>query len=207
MDSRRHYTAPVAGIPIADQEEMARAQGLKDGSAVYQETKRSFPRERNKVFDSFRAKGKDEHIWVSDLVVLVPRRRFLRPVLKALKKANAYIFEGRTGRRSKKPGEYAEMLHDAIDYWAKGRLPHHRAVEYGREGGETFARNRRKSDRRMPKGEAVRYWRDAKYGNWREALEAINSHRGYKEHWSRESAYRSLGKRGLPSGPRGPWKK
>lgn len=206
MNSRRFYIAPVGGIPISEQEGLAKAQGLVDGTQ-YADTRRSFPKELRKCFDSLRAKHRDEHIWVSDFVVLVPRKKFLKFIFKLLKKKGAYIHEGRTGRRSDRAIDYASMLHDAIDYWGKGRLPHHLAVAYGREGGDEFARMRRKNDKRMPKGEAIKYWRDHKYTNAQEAIDAINSHRGYTEEWTRSSAYRSLGERKLPSGPRGPWKR
>lgn len=211
MNSRRYYTNQLAGIPLSEQDEMAARDGLKEGGPLYPDTRRSFPREKNKCFESFRPERRNEHVWVSDFVVLVPFHKYLKPILKALKKANAYIFEGRTGRSSKDPAQYAAMLHDALDYWKRGRLPHHRAVEYGRQGGEQFAENRKAADRRMPKGEAMKYWLDPKYGS-EEALAAINSHRGYKEKWSRSAAFRpkdkgGLGPRGLPSGPRGPWKR
>lgn len=206
MNSRRFYIAPVGGISITEQEGIARQQGLKDDGPRHLDSKKSFPQQLRKAFDSLRAQGRDEHIWVSDFVVIVQRKKYLRPALDQLKKKNAYIYEGRTGRRSDRPADYTSMLHDAIDYWGKGRLPHHLAVSYGREGGEEFARMRRKNDKRMPKGEAIKYWRDPKYSTATEAIDAINSHRGYSEEWTRSSAYRSLGERQLPSGPRGPRK-
>lgn len=190
---------------------MARQQGLKDGGPLYEENKKSFPKHLKGLFDSFRSKRTDEHIWVSDFVVLVERRKYLQPTLNSLKKANAYVFEGRTGRRSNRPSEYAAMLHDALDYWARGRLPHHLAVEFGRQGGEQFAENRRKSDKRMPRGEALKIWRDPQYSG-SEALEVINEDKRYSEPWSRSAAFRpkeqgGLGPRGTISGPRGSWKK
>lgn len=211
MNSRRHYTNQVAGIPVSEQEEMARQQGLKNGGLLYYDTRKSFPRDRNKALGDLRPRESDEHIWVSDFIVLVPRYGLLKETLRLLKKAKAYVYEGRTGRRSNKASDYAAMLHDALDYWKRGSLPHHLAVEYGRQGGEQFAANRKAVDRRMPKGEALKYWRDPKYSTL-EALAAINSHRGYKDKWSRSAAFRKekdggLGPRGLPSGPRGPWKK
>lgn len=185
-----------------EQEALARRDGLKDDDTLYQDTNRSFPRERNKCFDSFRAQGRNEHIWVSDLVVIVPKRKYLEPIFKALKKAKAYLYEGRHGRDSRNPKDYAAMLHDASLYWSKKRLPHSLAVKFGRMGGEAFAEGREAvRDKRMPDVQAQKIWRDPRYATADEAVEAMNA-AGHKEEWSRSAAYRDLGKRFLLPGPR-----
>lgn len=206
MNSRRYYTAQTAGIPLVEQDELARRDGLKDDGLCYRDIHRSFPRERNKCFDSFRAKARDEHIWVSDFVVIVPKRKYLEPIFKALKKAKAYLYEGRHGRDSRNAKDYAAMLHDASRYWATKRLPHSLAVKFGQMGGEAFAEGRKAvRAKRMPDVQAQKIWRDPRYETADDAVEAMNA-AGYKEDWSRTAAYRDLGKRFLLPGPRKPKK-
>lgn len=199
----RFYFNAVGGISISTQKEAARKDGWNEGLAqTYEDTRKSFPRERGKAIADCR-KGGDDAIWVYAFVVLVPRKRDLPKVRKALASQGAYVHEGRTGWTTKGK-RYGDILEHSIGYWSKGRLTHEQAVEFGSKGGKVSVKKRRAGAGRMPKMEALKIWRSADYSTWREALDAINADERYNPYGSKSTADRELGKRNLPTGPRGP---
>lgn len=197
----RFYFNPVSGIPLSVQKEAARKDGWHEGLvATYEEKRDSFPYQRNKLFASFRKRAEDG-VWVYAFVVLVPRKRELSAIRKTLAKANAWVHEGKTGWTTKGK-TYGSILEHSIDYWSRGRLTHNQAVEFGSKGGKLSVKVRREAINRMPKIDALKIWRSPDYGHAQEALDAINADDRYEPYESRSTAYRELGKRTLPSGPR-----
>lgn len=200
MNWAAFYFNTVGGIPLSVQKEAARADGWDERfAATYEETRNSYPRERNKCIGDLR-KGKGDGVWVYAFVCIAPRKRDLPRVRKALDKVGAHIYEGKTGWTTKGK-RYGDILEHSIKYWSRGRLTHDQAVVFGREGGIAVKKPRTPANR-MPVIDALKIWRNAHWETWREALDEINADERYEPYDSKSTADRLLGRRNLPTGPR-----
>ena len=193
------YIASVPGIPVADQESSLRKlDWTPEYAATYRESKNGYPKEARKAIGACR-KGARDQVCVSELAIIVPRRKYLKGIRALLKKHGACIIESSTGLRSDRPADYGQMLEKVFERWSRKWLTPSWAKKIGEVGGKRKGKSFR--DRRLPKGDAMLIWHDKSLTE-EEAIDKINGVEGYDIPWSRSACFRHLGKRGMPIGPR-----
>ncbi len=200
--NRRAYVRPVPGIAVSEQITICGQRGVPSNGPLYVDSDSSFPKEREKLLESLRKNGARDEILVSDLPVLVRNRKDLKAVRRELRSKGAIIVEGRHNRRSTNAEDFADMIQEAIDFWARNSRgwTKRQAQEMGAKGGKAAALGRKRQ--KVPSGEACAIWHDKTLGT-EEAIEKINEMPGYAMEWTRTSLYRKFGPRKIPTGPRG----
>lgn len=124
------------------------------------------------------------------LRILADNRKGIRAIVDLAHSKKRIILDITTGHRSDRDG--IAMLDEGLRSVNRERRNPKpaKAVEYGAQGGKE--KGRLAKGRRMPLKEAKRLWRSPDL-TAEQALELMHG-------WSRETAYRYLGKRGRPRG-------
>lgn len=173
----------------------------------------------SKIWEEVERGGFDEYAEMSHLVApdrglragdvlvvawfhrLAANRRDLQMHIRGITKKKASILEASSGRSSTDPADFSEMVFEASNFYAGRSLTTKTATEMGQTGAKASPMSKKKKGM-MPKADAIKIWRNPAYSKAEDALEAMNADPAYKGEWAKSRAYRELGTRDVPPGPR-----
>jgi len=128
-------------------------------------------------------------------------RRALQAHIKGITAKKCSIMEAASGRTSESPGDFADMIIEAGNFYAGRALVPSNPAERGKLGADASPMAKKKKGF-MPAHEAIKFWRNPQYPSKEHALEAINADPNYSVEWTSSRAYRDLGPRDIPAGRR-----
>jgi DNA invertase Pin-like site-specific DNA recombinase len=146
--------------------------------------------------DLFNDLRKRDTVCMTTLARISPSRKDLEPFMAEVHDRKATILEVSTGRRTDTVPNVAKMMADAVSELtgeARAMAPGE-AVRNGRKGGKAKAKAVAKARASIVEAKSVWY-------NPRLSNAEVLAHYDFRG-WSKSSAYRKFGSRGISSGPR-----
>lgn len=182
----------------APQRKILEESGLEK-SAIYVETDNGSLEILNWIIEKKMRQTAHDTVDVAYLHRLHSNSDGMAMMIKRIMGRGGVVVEAATGTRSDDSLAMVSALHDSIAALS-GRLSGTARTRIGKAGAAASPVTKPKS-KRMPAYEAIQFWHDLTLHSM-DAIGAMNADDRYLDKWSYASAYRHLGPRGIPAGPR-----